>query len=146
MVRDAEAHADKDRERKEMIEARNEADTLAYSVEKSLIEYKVGMASVTKASICCTDHCIHLRSTYLLHGSPVRRQACIGLSSCELGLMDHSNQCHATCLVACALWCSRRALYGPLTSLRHYSHRCGITHIAAALLTSLRHYSWLLVV
>jgi len=29
------------RERKEIIEARNEADTLAYSVEKSLTEYKV---------------------------------------------------------------------------------------------------------
>jgi len=40
MVRDAETYAEKDRERKEMIEARNEADTLAYSVEKSLAEYK----------------------------------------------------------------------------------------------------------
>lgn len=34
------------RERKEMIEARNEADTLAYSVEKSLIEYKVGIVPI----------------------------------------------------------------------------------------------------
>eukprot|EP00775_Hariotina_reticulata_P006227 gene6227-6464_t len=40
MVRDAETYAEKDKERKEIIEARNEADTLAYSVEKSLQEYK----------------------------------------------------------------------------------------------------------
>ncbi|WIA42182.1 hypothetical protein OEZ86_009446 [Tetradesmus obliquus] len=40
MVRDAEAYAEKDKERKELIEARNEADTLAYSVDKSLQEYK----------------------------------------------------------------------------------------------------------
>jgi molecular chaperone DnaK (HSP70) len=41
MVRDAEQYAEKDKERKELIEARNEADTLAYSVDKSLQEYKV---------------------------------------------------------------------------------------------------------
>jgi hypothetical protein len=42
MVRDAEQYAEKDRERKELIEARNEADTLCYSMEKSLQEHKVG--------------------------------------------------------------------------------------------------------
>jgi molecular chaperone DnaK len=36
MVRDAEAHAADDRSRKELVEARNNADTLAYSVEKTL--------------------------------------------------------------------------------------------------------------
>jgi hypothetical protein len=41
MVRDAEQYGEKDKERKELIEARNEADTLAYSVEKSLNEHKV---------------------------------------------------------------------------------------------------------
>ncbi|KAF8059743.1 Heat shock 70 kDa protein [Scenedesmus sp. PABB004] len=40
MVRDAEAYASADASRKALIEARNEADTLAYSVEKSLAEYK----------------------------------------------------------------------------------------------------------
>ncbi|KAF6257713.1 heat shock protein Hsp70C [Scenedesmus sp. NREL 46B-D3] len=40
MVRDAEQYSEKDKERKELIEARNEADTLAYSVDKSLQEYK----------------------------------------------------------------------------------------------------------
>jgi molecular chaperone DnaK len=36
MVRDAEAHADEDRQRRELIGARNSADTLIYSAEKSL--------------------------------------------------------------------------------------------------------------
>ncbi|TAN45634.1 MAG: molecular chaperone DnaK [Nitrospirae bacterium] len=39
MVRDAEAHADEDKKKKELIEARNHADTLIYSVEKSLKDY-----------------------------------------------------------------------------------------------------------
>ena len=43
MVRDAEQFAEKDRQRKELIEARNEADTLSYSMEKSLQEHKVGV-------------------------------------------------------------------------------------------------------
>ncbi|KAF5837283.1 heat shock protein Hsp70C [Dunaliella salina] len=40
MVKDAEAHAENDKRRKEMIELRNEADTAIYSTEKSLNEYK----------------------------------------------------------------------------------------------------------
>lgn len=40
MVNDAEKYAEKDQERKAAIEARNEADTLIYSTEKSLSEYK----------------------------------------------------------------------------------------------------------
>ena len=42
MVRDAEAFAGEDKKRKEAIEAKNEAETLLYSAEKSLAEYKVG--------------------------------------------------------------------------------------------------------
>jgi molecular chaperone DnaK len=38
LVRDAEAHAAEDKSRKEAIEARNNADALAYSVEKTLNE------------------------------------------------------------------------------------------------------------
>lgn len=41
MVKDAEAYAEGDRKRKELIEARNEGDSLAYSTEKSLQEHKV---------------------------------------------------------------------------------------------------------
>jgi molecular chaperone DnaK len=39
LVKDAEAHASEDRERKEAIEARNRADALAYEVEKNLKEH-----------------------------------------------------------------------------------------------------------
>ncbi|RMG90661.1 MAG: molecular chaperone DnaK [Zetaproteobacteria bacterium] len=39
MRKDAEAHAEEDRRRKELIEARNHADALVYSTEKSLKEY-----------------------------------------------------------------------------------------------------------
>ncbi|HET6500609.1 MAG TPA: molecular chaperone DnaK [Amycolatopsis sp.] len=44
MVRDAEAHAEEDRKRREEAETRNEAETLAYQMEKQLAEYgdKVG--------------------------------------------------------------------------------------------------------
>ncbi len=39
MTRDAESHAEDDRKKKQLAEARNEADTLVYTVEKSLMEY-----------------------------------------------------------------------------------------------------------
>jgi molecular chaperone DnaK len=39
MKKDAEAHAEEDRRRKEMIEARNHADNTAYAAEKSLREF-----------------------------------------------------------------------------------------------------------
>jgi molecular chaperone DnaK len=38
MVKEAEAHADEDRRRKELVEARNQADAAAYAAEKSLKE------------------------------------------------------------------------------------------------------------
>ena len=38
MKTDAEAHADEDRKRKELVEARNNADNMAYSAEKALEE------------------------------------------------------------------------------------------------------------
>jgi molecular chaperone DnaK len=39
MKRDAEAHSDEDKNKKQLAEAKNEADTLVYTVEKSLKEY-----------------------------------------------------------------------------------------------------------
>jgi molecular chaperone DnaK len=39
MVKDAEAHAAEDKKRKDMVEARNQLDSLVYSTEKSLKEY-----------------------------------------------------------------------------------------------------------
>jgi hypothetical protein len=83
MVRDAEQYAEKDKERKELIEARNEADTLAYSVDKSLQEYKVGVM------VQCSDNgsSLHLKlATPLcvcmqdkLHGWPSGSMCSVGL-------------------------------------------------------------------
>ncbi len=39
MIKEAEAHAEEDRRKKQLAEARNEADTMIYSVEKSLREF-----------------------------------------------------------------------------------------------------------
>ncbi|MFX6006749.1 Hsp70 family protein, partial [Acinetobacter baumannii] len=46
MVKDAEAHAAEDKQRKELAEARNQADGLVHSTEKALAEHgaKVGEA------------------------------------------------------------------------------------------------------
>jgi len=38
MVKDAEAHASEDKDRRDLIDARNQADSLAYSVEKTVNE------------------------------------------------------------------------------------------------------------
>ncbi|VVB13805.1 unnamed protein product [Arabis nemorensis] len=40
MVREAELHAQKDKERKDLIDTKNTADTTIYSIEKSLAEYR----------------------------------------------------------------------------------------------------------
>jgi molecular chaperone DnaK len=40
MVKDAESHADEDKKRREIIDARNQADALVYSIEKTLRENK----------------------------------------------------------------------------------------------------------
>jgi molecular chaperone DnaK len=39
MVKDAEAHAEEDKKRKEMVEARNKADSMIHATEKSLAEH-----------------------------------------------------------------------------------------------------------
>ena len=43
MVRDAEMYAEKDKAKKDAIEAKNEADTLIYSAEKSRDEHKANL-------------------------------------------------------------------------------------------------------
>jgi molecular chaperone DnaK len=50
LVREAEAHAEEDKRRKELIEARNHADSLVYSVEKNVKEFgdKVDTTEKTK--------------------------------------------------------------------------------------------------
>ena len=51
MVKDAEAHADEDKKRKELIEVRNQADNIVYATEKSLKEHGDKVDPSTKDSI-----------------------------------------------------------------------------------------------
>ena len=52
MVKEAEAHAEEDRKRKEEVEVRNQADSMVYQTEKTLkdLEGKVDQAEVDKAN------------------------------------------------------------------------------------------------
>jgi molecular chaperone DnaK len=51
MVKDAEAHAAEDKARRELIDARNQADTLAYSVEKTVNENRDRLPATDVAPI-----------------------------------------------------------------------------------------------
>lgn len=51
MVKDAELHKEEDTKRKELIEARNTADSLVYQTEKSLSEIKEGLNDDDRANI-----------------------------------------------------------------------------------------------
>lgn len=51
MVKDAELNADADKKKKELVEARNQADTLIYSTEKSLSEHGDKVDGGTKEAI-----------------------------------------------------------------------------------------------
>jgi molecular chaperone DnaK len=51
MVRDAESHADEDRKKRETIEARNHADSMVYSTEKSLKDFGDKIDAVEKGTI-----------------------------------------------------------------------------------------------
>jgi molecular chaperone DnaK len=52
MMKDAEAHAEEDRKRKEMVETRNQADQLVYTVDKTIKDLgdKVDQAEIDKAN------------------------------------------------------------------------------------------------
>ncbi|WP_010270406.1 molecular chaperone DnaK [Paenibacillus senegalensis] len=52
MMKDAEAHAEEDRKRKELVEVRNEADQLVYTTEKTIKDLgdKVDQAEIDKAN------------------------------------------------------------------------------------------------
>jgi molecular chaperone DnaK len=60
MRRDAEAHADEDRKRKELIEARNDADNNAYAAEKAVKESGEQLSAELKAEI--EAHVVEVRS------------------------------------------------------------------------------------
>jgi molecular chaperone DnaK len=57
MVREAESHADEDKERRKQIEIRNNADTLVYQVEKTLKENpdKIDAADKTNVEAAIAD-------------------------------------------------------------------------------------------
>ncbi len=51
MVRDAESHAEEDRKKKELVDARNQADSLVYMTEKSLKEHGDKVDSSVRSAI-----------------------------------------------------------------------------------------------
>jgi molecular chaperone DnaK len=51
MVRDAEAHAEEDKKRRELVDARNQADSLVYMTEKSLKEHGDKVDASVKSAI-----------------------------------------------------------------------------------------------
>jgi molecular chaperone DnaK len=51
MIKDAEAHAEEDRKRKEAVELRNQADTLAYQTDKTLKEHGDKLDASTRAEV-----------------------------------------------------------------------------------------------
>jgi molecular chaperone DnaK len=57
MVKDAEQFAEEDKKRKELVEAKNQADTLIYSTEKALNDYgqKVTESEKTEITSCIND-------------------------------------------------------------------------------------------
>jgi molecular chaperone DnaK len=58
MVRDADAHSAEDHKRKELVEAKNNADSLVYSVEKSLKDYSDKITADEKRDIEeALEHC-----------------------------------------------------------------------------------------
>lgn len=64
MVREAESHSDEDKKKKQLAEARNEADTLVYTVEKSLKDYGDKLNEVEKKEIEeAVEKCKKLKDT-----------------------------------------------------------------------------------
>jgi len=51
MIKDAQTHAEEDKKRKELVEVRNEADTIIYSIEKSLSEFGEKISESEKSTI-----------------------------------------------------------------------------------------------
>jgi molecular chaperone DnaK len=51
MVKDAESHADEDKERRKLVEARNQAETLVHSAEKTLTEHGDKVSEADRSAI-----------------------------------------------------------------------------------------------
>jgi molecular chaperone DnaK len=64
MTADAESHSDEDRKRRSLAEAKNEADTLIYTVEKSLKDYGDKVTDDEKQKITAAlEKCKNLKDT-----------------------------------------------------------------------------------
>ncbi len=64
MTRDADSHAEEDKKKKQLAEARNEADTLVYTVEKSLRDYGDKLTESDKKDIQdALDRCRKAKDT-----------------------------------------------------------------------------------
>lgn len=64
MVRDSESHADEDKKKKLLAEARNEADTLVYTVEKSIKDYGDKITETEKKEVEeALDKCKKVKDT-----------------------------------------------------------------------------------
>jgi len=64
MVRDAESHSEEDKKKKQLIEARNEADALIYTVEKTLREHGGNISEAEKMEVeSALENCRRLKDT-----------------------------------------------------------------------------------
>ena len=64
MVRDAESHAEEDRKKKQLIEAKNEADALTYTVEKTLREHGGNISEAEKKEVeSALENCNRLKDS-----------------------------------------------------------------------------------
>lgn len=64
MMRDSESHSEEDKKKKQLAEARNEADTIVYSVEKSVLDYGDKLTESERSEInTALENCKKLRDT-----------------------------------------------------------------------------------
>jgi molecular chaperone DnaK len=86
MVRDAESHATEDRARRDLIDARNNADALAYSVERTLAEGRDRMpaADVSKVEAAIAA----VREAVATDDLPSIRRAADGLQSASHAMAE----------------------------------------------------------
>lgn len=88
MMRDAEIHAEEDRKKKALAEARNNADTLIYSVEKSLKEYGDKLTDDEKKEIeVALEKCKKAKDTS--HEAAEIRQAVEELTKASHKIAEH---------------------------------------------------------
>lgn len=88
MTKDAESHAEEDKKKRLLVEKRNEADTLIYTVEKSLQDYGDKITPDEKQKITeALEHCKKLKDT--TEDLEELRKAVEGLSSVSHKFAEH---------------------------------------------------------